>query len=374
MKPTQMWPAILAAILLAACQPENGETEEPEAAAESEDAEEETPAIPVEISTATYGDIYARYSGTAPIEAFEFATVIAKVGGEIREIFVEEGDDVKAGDILARLDGDRLRLELAASEANLNKLQRDFERNVDLKERGLISTGDFEKIKYEMDALEATYNLARLELSYTEIKAAINGVISERFVKVGNTIDVNAETFEITSLEPLVSYLHVPEREYRRIVASQDAVIEVDALQGTQFPATVARISPVVDPDTGTFKITVEVSDDTRRLKPGMFGRTSIIYDMHENAVQVPRSAIVEESGETAIFVIEEDIAHRRLVQTGFVENGLIEIIDGISDTDRFVTVGQAGLKDGSKVSVINSAVSPAGTGEKAASVDPVSD
>ena len=198
MKPMRMWPAVLAAFMLAACQPDSGDAEDAE-------EEEEVAAIPVEVSTVTHGDIYAKYSGTAPIEAFEYATVIAKVGGEVREIHVEEGDDVKAGQLLARLDGDRLRLEQAESEANLRKLQRDYQRNVDLKDRGLISEGDFEKIKYEMDALEATNNLAKLELSYTEIRAPIGGVISERFIKIGNTIDINAMTFQVTSLEPLVS-------------------------------------------------------------------------------------------------------------------------------------------------------------------------
>ena len=364
MKPTHWWPTVVAAFALAACQPgaENGES--------TDEEEDEAPAVPVEVSTATHGDIFARYSGTAPIEAFEYATVIAKVGGEVREILVEEGDDVKAGDVLARLDGDRLRLEFAEAEANLAKLQRDYQRNVDLKERGLISEGDFEKIKYEMDALEATSNLAKLELSYTEIRAPFSGVISERFIKIGNTIDVGTETFELTSLEPLVSYLHVPEREYRRIVAGQEAGIEVDALHGSVFPATVARTSPVVDPETGTFKITIEVVDESRRLKPGMFGRISIVYDKHENALQVPRSAIVDEAGEETVFVIEDDVAHRRVVQTGFAEDGQIEILDGITESDRFVVVGQAGLKDGSKVSVINDP----GSGEQAASNDTGSD
>ena len=110
--------------------------------------EEESPPIPVEVSLPARGDVYAVYSGTAPIEAFAQADVIAKVPGEVREILVEEGDDVESGQILARLDGDRLRLELNESQARLRKLKRDFQRNKDLREKGLISEGDFEKIQY----------------------------------------------------------------------------------------------------------------------------------------------------------------------------------------------------------------------------------
>ncbi len=348
----RFWPGlILGLTLLAACQPDSESKSAGSAAKESED---DSPAIPVETSAATRADIYAMYSGTAPIEADAEAGVIAKVAGEVREILVEEGDDVKSGQLLARLDGDRLRLELMQSQANLRKAQRDHQRNVDLKDRSLISAGDFEKIKYEMDALEASYNLAKLELSYTEIRAPINGVIAERFVKVGNTINVNTITFQVTSLEPLIAYLHIPEREYRRIARGQTAVIAVDALQGSEFQATVARISPVVDPGTGTFKITVEVSDPTRRLKPGMFSRINIVYDMHPQALQVPRSAIIDEAGETSVFIVEDAKAVRRIITTGYANNGNIEIVAGLTGSEKIVVVGQAGLRDGSKVSIIN--------------------
>jgi membrane fusion protein (multidrug efflux system) len=337
---------LLLATLFAACQQDAGDKDA--------DSEEESPAIPVEIATPTRGDIFAVYSGTAPIEAFADAQVIAKVGGEVRQIFVEEGDDVVSGQVLLRLDGDRLRFEAQQAEANLLKLQRDFQRNVDLKDRSLISAGDFEKIQYEMEALQATANLAKLELSYTEIRAPINGVVSQRYVKVGNTIETGATTFQITSLEPLVSYLHVPEREYRRIEPGQTASIAVDAVQGTRFVGTVARISPVVDALTGTFKITVEVSDSSRRLKPGMFGRISIVYDRHENVLQIPRNAIIQEAGQPAVFVVDGETAQRRVVETGYIEGGRIEIVEGLTDDEQFVLVGQTGLRDGSKVSVIS--------------------
>ena len=344
------WPILaLTAFFLSACQPGTDD-------ADADSDEHETPAIPVEAAIPTRGDIFAVYSGTAPIEAFADATVIAKVGGEVREILVEEGDDVTSGEVLARLDGDRLRLEMQQAEANLRKLQRDYQRNVDLSERGLISAGDFEKIQYEMEALEATFNLATLELGYTEIRAPIDGVISERFIKIGNTIDVNAPTFQVTSLEPLISYLHVPEREYRRIDAGQLATIHIDALAGNKFEAIVSRVSPVVDPDTGTFKISIEVSDPSCRLKPGMFGRIDIVYDMHADAMQIPRSAIVEEAGQTTIYVVQDNVAERRAIRTGFAEGGQIEVLEGLDETETFVIVGQTGLKSGSKVSIINAA------------------
>jgi membrane fusion protein (multidrug efflux system) len=243
---------------------------------------------------------------------------------------------------------------LNASKARLRKLQRDFQRNKDLRQKGLISEGDYEKIQYELEALQASYNLASLELDYTQIRAPISGVVSDRFIKLGNTLKVGEPLFGVTSLEPLVAYLYIPEREFRQIAAGQPVAIDIDALGSHRVFAQVTRVSPVVDPDTGTFKITIEISDPERRIKPGMFGRMSVIYDERKNALQVPRSAIIEEMGTTSVFVVVDNTASRRQVQTGFSNKGLMEITDGLTDDDRVITVGQVGLKPGAEVSVIN--------------------
>ena len=338
--------AFLIVLTLAACDSEQQK--------ESKAGEDESPPIPVETGVPTRGDVYATYSGTAPIEAFAEADVIAKVGGEIRELLVEEGDDVTKNQILARLDGARLRLELNESEARLRKLQRDYERNVDLQAKGLISEGDFEKIKFEMEALEASFNLASLELDYTQIRAPIDGVVAQRYIKLGNTVSEGEPLFRVTSLDPLVAYLHVPEREYRHIDQGQPVSIEIDALPGDPMIAAVSRVSPIVDPQTGTFKITVEIVDKERRIKPGMFGRISVVYDVHENALQIPRSAIVEDAGTMSVFVVEDNVATRKIVTTGFGNRGMVEIVSGLEDGEQVVTVGQVSLKQDSKVTIIN--------------------
>ena len=340
--------AIACMVLLSACQ-QGGD-----AAATNQEDEEESAPIPVEIARPTRGDILAVYSGTAPIEAFAEADVTAKVEGEVREVLVEEGDDVEEGQILARLDGDRLRLELNESRARLRKMQRDFERNQELSEKGLLSEGDFEKLRYDLEALQASYNLASLELDYTRIRAPIAGVVSERYIRLGKTIRVGEPAFRVTGLDPLVAYMYVPEREYRRIGAGQPVRIEIDALAGQELYATVTRVSPVVDPATGTFKVTIEIRDDERRIKPGMFGRMYIVYDRHVNVLQVPRSAVIEELGARFVYVVEDGKAMKRFVRTGYGEAGMIEVEEGLSESDQVVVVGQTGLKPDALVSIIN--------------------
>jgi membrane fusion protein (multidrug efflux system) len=339
--------ALACVFLFSACQPG--------ADSDSEETDEEkTPPVPVETSAPIRGDIFATYTGTAPIEAFAEADVIAKVDGEVRELRVEEGDMVKKDQVMAVLDGDRLRLELSETQSRLRKMQRDFQRNKELQDRDLISEGDFEKIQYEMEALEASYNLARLELDYTQIRAPIDGVVSERFLKLGNTIKAGDPVFRVTGFDPLVAYLFVPEREFRQIAAGQPVLLSIDALQGPPVSATVTRISPVVDPETGTFKITIELHGTEHHIKPGMFGRVSIVYDKHENVLQVPRSAIIETASDVYVYVVEDDIAIRRSIESGFSGNGMVEITSGLSDGERVITVGHVGLKNDAKVVVIN--------------------
>jgi membrane fusion protein (multidrug efflux system) len=317
------------------------------------DGEEKEAAVPVETQPLKRAEMIAVYSGTAPIEAHEEAVVVAKVGGEVRQIYVEEGDAVQPGQILARLDGDRLRLTLAQTEANLRKLERDYKRTLELADKGLVPKSTAENTKFDLDALRAGYESARLELNYTEIRAPIKGVISLRNIKVGNTIGPNDPTFTITDLDPLVAYVHVPEKEFRKIAPGQNAEVVVDALGGERFVGTISRISPTVDPQTGTFRARVEVPDTSRRLKPGMFARVNIVYERRQDALQLPRSAILDADGTQSVFVVANGKAEQRTIRTGLSNGGWIEVLEGLQGTEQVVTVGQAGLKTGTLVKVV---------------------
>jgi membrane fusion protein (multidrug efflux system) len=146
----------------------------------------------------------------------------------------------------------------------------------------------------------------------------------------------------------------VPEREFRQITAGQPVHIDIDALPGPAFVAAVTRISPIVDPDTGTFKITIEIRGAEQRIKPGMFGRMSIVYDKHENVLQVPRSAIIESADGAHVFVVDANVGIRRAVETGFSSGGMVEIVAGMADGENVITIGHVGLKNEAKVIVVN--------------------
>lgn len=309
--------------------------------------------VPVEVARATRSAVTAAFQGTANLSAEAEAEVISKASGVILEILVEEGDRVKAGQVLARLESDRQRLSLKQSEANLRKLESDFKRQREMFERKLIPQDAFERARYDLDTQRATYDIAKLELSYTEIRAPIDGVVSRRSVKLGNLVQPNQSLFKIDDFDPLEAFINVPEREMRLIAAGQPVQMLVDALPEAVFTGSVDRVSPVVDATTGTFRVVAQFRDESGRLRSGMFGRVRIVYDQRADALVVPRAALVGDVADASLYVIEDDTAKRRKVRLGYTDGGQVEVIEGVSEGEQVVTLGQAALRDGAKVQVI---------------------
>ena len=130
------------ALLIVACGNANGDN--------AKDEKEKAPAVPVEVAATQRAEMAALYSGTAPIESERKAFVMPKVQGEIRQVLADEGQRVRAGQALARLDGDKLRLEVALMEATMRKLELDYNRNLELQKTGLVSATSLDNLKYEL--------------------------------------------------------------------------------------------------------------------------------------------------------------------------------------------------------------------------------
>ena len=266
----------------------------------------------------------------------------------------EEGDEVHAGQVLARLERDQYVLEVERAKAALERLENELNRATEMHSRQLLSTDEFDRVRFDTDSQRAALKLAQLQLNYTEIKAPIDGVISERMVKVGNLVSQHEAVFRIDDFSPLWAVLHVPERELNTLHQGQSVRLSLDAYPGTSFSGEVIRISPVVDPTTGTFKVTAEVRDDSNRIKPGLFGRVQIIYDEHQDVTLVAKEAILSEDGKHAVFLVAADQSvSRQEIQVGYEESGQIEVISGLQPGDTVVTAGKGSLRDGAKVEVI---------------------
>ncbi len=319
-----------------------------------EEEEDERPAVPVEAATVETGEIAAFYTGTASLEAEEEALVVAKTGGVAIEILAEEGQYVEEGQALVKLDDERLTLELLRAEAALAKLRQDYERNEELFQKSIISTVEYERIKADYETQKAARDLAQLEVTYATVRAPFSGIVSERLIKKGNMVATHAPTFRLTDFDPLLAVMHVPERELNKLRKGQRAELRLDALYGEVFTGVIKRISPIVDPTTGTFKVTIEVRDRSRQLKPGMFGRIRIVYDTRADVLLVPKEAILAEDDESAVYVVRDSMAYRQVVVTGYSNDQHMEVISGIDAGDLIIITGQNSLRDSSKVEVIN--------------------
>ncbi len=341
--------AILLIFCLAALQWSCGQN----SISKTKDKKNDEVVIPVEVAEVTIGDISAYFSGTATIEAEEETDVVAKVGGVVKKIFAEEGDYIKEGQALAKLDDEKLLVQVEQAKATLKKLENIYQRNEELFKKSLISAEEFQRTKYEYEHQKAAYDLVQLDLNYSSIRSPISGVVAQRKIKVGNMVLPNQATFQVTSLDPLLAVLHVPERQMGKLRVDQPAKMSIDAIKDVEFIGKIKRVSPVVDPATGTVKVTIEMHDPSRQLKPGMFARLNIIYDVRKNTMLVPKDAIMAEDKESAVYVVKDSLALRQVVETGYVNTTHIEVLSGLAPQDTVVTTGKGSLKDSSKVELV---------------------
>lgn len=329
-------------------------SDKPEAtSAQGKGGKREEQAVPVETALAVRQGVTASYSGTAPLDARGEAQVVAKTSGVLLRLLAEEGDRVRAGQVLARIDPERPRLELQRNEAMLRKLEADYRRAQELFERKLLAAEAHERLRFDLDTQRAAYEMAKLELSYTEIVAPIDGVVAQRMAKEGNLIQINQAMFRVVDTSKLEAVLNVPERELATLKAGQPVALRVDASPGTFFAGTIDRVSPVVDAASGTFRVVAAFSDASGALKPGMFGRIEVVYDERAQALTVPREALIEGEGVPAVFLVRDGRAVRTAVELGHISGSLAEIRGGLEEGDRVVTTGKVTLRDGALLQLI---------------------
>ncbi|HUS23913.1 MAG TPA: efflux RND transporter periplasmic adaptor subunit [Candidatus Binatia bacterium] len=346
---------ILALALLAGCDDKKAEQKKEEAA------------VPVETAPVKVGAIDAAYRGTATLEAEDEATVNAKTGGVIQQVLAEEGQRVAAGQVLARMETERLKLEVARAKADADKAQEAHDRNTRIFEKNLISKDLYDQSRFALESAQAAYHLAKLTLDESEIRAPIAGVVSARFIKAGNTIAPGNQTFRVTRMDRLRASIYVPERDIHKLAAAQPATLQVDAWPDKVFKGAILRVNPVVDAQSGTVKVTVAMQPGQPELKPGMFGRVEVLYDRRDTAVLVPKDAVLTEDAAQAVFVVAQNKAHRRAIRTGYADAGYFEVLEGLKAGDQVVVTGQANLKDDGRVEVVNAGPSGSSSAPAAA-------
>ncbi len=317
------------------------------------DKKEEVPPVPVEVVSVARGNIQQTYRTITTLEAEQDVQVVARSTGLLQNIFVEEGDTVEKGQIMAQLDVEQLALEVAQLSATSSKLKKELERQNSLFKRKLGSTDALDRAKFEYQSQLAQYKLSKLKLNYASIKAPISGIVTERFVKQGNLIRDNDQLFKIVDLSSLKAVLHLPEKELANVRKKQKILLNVDALGDQIIIGEIERIRPSIDTETGTFKVVANLHNDDSFLKSGMFGKVEVVFDIHQNSLLIEQQAVITQDNRSHVFVVKDNKAIQTPVVLGFKHNGILEVTAGLSESDQVITTGQQIIKHETIVEIV---------------------
>jgi membrane fusion protein (multidrug efflux system) len=312
-------------------------------------------AAPVEVSEVRDGSISTFLETTATLEAQNSATLLARREGPVVEVAAEEGQWMKAGDLLARLDDKEARLAVDRAELELEVAKRGADRADQLQAQGFMSPKEQDDLVLKRRTAEVELEQARYNLGLTRIVAPFSGRVVERTIHLGETVTSGKSCFTLVDFDPVLARLYFPERDLPAVKVGQQALVTMDSHPGQVFEARVSLVNPVVDQANGTFKVTLELPNPGGGLRPGAFARVRLKTGSFANTLLLPRRGVLNEDGEDYVFVARGDSAVRIPVRLGAIENDTAQILSGLGRGERVVTVGQGGLKQGSKIRVVRS-------------------
>ncbi|MEO6245485.1 MAG: efflux RND transporter periplasmic adaptor subunit [Opitutaceae bacterium] len=311
--------------------------------------------VPVETALAVRGPISAFLSFNTTLETEAMVDIYPQTTGQVEALFVEEGRIVKAGDPLLKIEDTEMRIDADEARSNYEQLKRNFARTEDLHTRKLINLQDYETQTYQLEQARLRHERASIRHAYTTVRAPFDGVISTRETQIGARVSAGTKLFSMVKLDEIVARVFVPGRYLPIVALNQPAVVTSEFLPDRSFKGWVKRISPIIDPKSGTFKVTVGVrGEKPAELPPGLFVAVRIITDTRDQAVLIPKRAVVYEGGERYVFTVSNDLASKRRLQAGYEDPQNIEVVAGIEPGAEIIVVGHNGLKDGAAVRAVN--------------------
>ena len=314
---------------------------------------ERTAAVPVEVAQVARRSISAFLETNGTLEAKNEVDVVARVAAPIVALLVEEGEAVRKGQVLARLDREELQAQLEISRVAVKESDLVYERAQKLYHDQLVSEEQYQQALSSFEAANAQLEAHRIQFGFSTITAPFDGLIVTRYVDFAQHVSVNTPLFRISDFDPLLCPIQVPERELAQLHLQQPAHLAVEAWPGRRFEAQVLLISPVVDAATGTIKVTLKVRSEGK-LRPGMFARVFLRTATREAALVIPKSALSLESIGDTVYVADAGKASRREVTLGFREGDFVETLTGVTAGEAVIVVGQDGLSDGTPIEILD--------------------
>ncbi len=336
----------------------------------------EPPPVPITATSAVLRDIPETLRVVGRSEAFESVTVKSRVDGQVAEVLFTEGQHVKQGDVLIRLDPTDFSARLqqaqataARDEALVAKSRADTQRYATLKERNFVSEEKVNDIRTNeataaanLRASKATVEVARLQLSYATIRAPITGIVGARLVFPGSAVKANDVALAVINrVRPLLVSFSVPEKHLSQIRAvRRDGVLNVDITEPSNasqhFEGTVRFVDNTVDVSTGTILLKAELPNQDETLMPGQFLNVSLVLGTLKQAVSVPSNAVQQGSEGSSLYVLTEGRADLRPVEMLASHDGFTAVRGEVQAGDIIVTDGHLRLTPGARAKIRDNA------------------
>lgn len=314
-------------------------------------------AIPVEVVRLQRGPMESILRSSANLEAESRIQVVSEAARQVRQILVEEGDQVEKGQLLLRLQDEEQKSAVEKAKARLEHSREELRRQEELQKKGLTTEQALVDARYTFEQDRISLEDAKRTLSYTEVRAPIAGTITQRMVSLGDNVTVGQPLFTIVDFSSMVARIYLPEKTLPQLKVGQVARITAKAVREAHYEGHILRISPVVDAASGTVKVTVAVGDQPG-LRPGLFVETALITQVDRQAIRLPKRALVYDNDQIFAFRLLPDHSVEKLrVIMGLKGKDYIQPLTSFTEGDSVVVAGQAALKDKARVRIVGETV-----------------
>lgn len=301
----------------------------------------------VEVQAAAFATVPQDGVYSSTVQANILNNIAPQTGGRIEKINVEIGDFVSAGQILAEMDN----ANLQQAEYRLKNSKDELDRLKQLLDEGGVSQSDYEQLELSYNVAKSSYDNL---LENTVLRSPVSGVVTARNYDRGDMYSMSQPLFTVQQITPVKMLVGVSEKDYTKVSKGDKVTITADALPGREFTGSIVRLYPTMDASTHTFNVEVQVRNEKRELRPGMFVRATVNFGSNESIV-LPDQCVVkmQGAGTRMVFVLgEDDTVSSRVVTLGRHFDSNYEILSGLEEGELVVVKGQSTLKNGQKVEV----------------------
>jgi membrane fusion protein, multidrug efflux system len=310
---------------------------------------------PVETAKAKASQLSDDISAIGTLLADESVAIAPETSGRVAEILFADGDTVRQGAPLFRLDADLANAALTEAKARLALAEANYGRNQTLRKSGNIAQSTFDASLTEREVARAAVESSEVLLRKLTITAPFSGTLGFRSISAGAYVNAGTALVQLDKIDHLKVSFSVPELEQARIAVGQQVEVSADALPGERFMATVSAIDPSIDVNGRALLVRADLDNTALKLRPGLLVRI-MVKGKPRTAVMVPESAIVQRGESAFVFTIADNKAAESKVRLGKRMPGTIEIVEGIAAGTDVVVAGNTRLSNGASIEVVPSA------------------